>query len=74
MGLRDELTNLPTPPGPRCSVAVIIEKLGDEGPELVELLAETHEHSAIVKLLKGRGFSVSAPTVGRHRRRQCSCP
>ena len=31
-------------------------------------------HTAIAKVLKGWSYTIAASTVGRHRKRQCTCP
>lgn len=76
MSLRDEVAALvPARPGPRCTIAVVLERLdGDDRRDLLALLADPLVPGSLIsRVLIGRGHSVKPPTVNRHRRRMCDC-
>ena len=75
MGLIDELQALEEPqPGPRCTIAVLLEKLTDqEGAALIKAIDEGKATStAISQALEKAGHRIAAQTITRHRRRSTS--
>jgi L-ribulose-5-phosphate 3-epimerase UlaE len=60
--------------GPSCSF-VSLELDEQDTADLKRLLDDVRvQSSAIARALQGRGYTIKAPTVSRHRRRGCDCP
>jgi hypothetical protein len=59
-----------------CGVQSLLENLAEDDAEQVKAAFARADitHQAISRALKRRGLSLSAFTVGRHRRGICSCP
>ncbi|MEU3052218.1 hypothetical protein [Streptomyces griseus] len=59
-----------------CGVQTLLEKLAEDDADQVRAALGRADitHQAISRALKRRGLTVSAFTVGRHRRGICSCP
>jgi hypothetical protein len=70
------------PRGPRCGIRIVMSQLtpGDQA-KLEAALARTKDTPAhrriknteIARWLKGKGLSLTCQSVGRHRRKECSC-
>lgn len=75
MSLADEITKNVTRKGPACHMGVVEAKLSKRDvAELRSALADSSvTTSAIFRALKGRGFTVNLPGVGKHRRGDCAC-
>ena len=77
MSLLDDIEAERTLKGPRCSIAVLLERLApDDAEGLRAKLAEPPEvitHAAIGRVLRKRGHWMQDSTISRHRRRQCGC-
>jgi hypothetical protein len=68
--IADEIAAETRKGGHRCLTCRIIEELGDEGPELVEILAgRDYSNEAIARALTKRGHNVSGNGVRGHRLR-----
>lgn len=64
----------PTRKGPRCTMCDLTEQLDkrDMAALTAALADETFTHAAIARALRAEGHKVSAITVGRHRKGECS--
>ena len=58
-------------PGPRCTVAVMLETLGDELAEAVD--DESIPATAVEDEMRDRGYDLSEFSIRRHRRGRCRC-
>lgn len=75
MSLLDEARIVASPPGSRCSVALLTSRLDEtERAELAEAIASDVSANAIAKALKGRGYDIFYQSINRHRRGDCKCP
>ena len=60
--------------GPLCTLAVITSGLDDtDRKALDDALASNAANTLIVRALASIGYRVSAQTLSRHRRGECSC-
>lgn len=75
MGLSDALKAQKVPVGgPRCQVGRLLHTLpADDVDALAEALDSDMTHASISRALIEEGHRVTAITVGRHRREECSC-
>lgn len=64
----------PTRKGPRCTMCDLMDTLDkrDIAALTAALADETFTHAAISRALRAEGHKVSAITVGRHRKGECS--
>ena len=64
----------PTRKGPRCTMCDLMDILDkrDSTALAAALADETFTHAAISRALRAEGHKVSAITVGRHRKGECS--
>jgi hypothetical protein len=70
MSLADDIAAETRKGGHRCLTCQIITGLGDEGPELVEILAgQQFSNEAIARALTKRGLTVSGNAIRGHRLR-----
>lgn len=70
MTLADEIKAEIKTPGVRCLTCRIIEQLGDDGPELADILAgDEYGNDAIARALTKRGHRISAGALRNHRAR-----
>ncbi len=75
-GLLDEIRGEITPPGTRCAVARIADRLTPaEAADLEAAIAdaETYTAAAIARALTARGHRVSQGVIAHHRKGGCSC-
>jgi hypothetical protein len=63
--------------GPDCSVATLLDQLEDDDRDnLLSWLAlkpAFMAHSRISRILRTAGYTISAGTIGRHRKGECAC-
>lgn len=77
MGFADELAAINIDRrGPRCTIATIQAAMDPTDAREMEEALQTAAvpDSAVREVLRARGIDVTINTLGRHRRRQCSCP
>ncbi len=75
MSLADALARELTPPGPKCSVAYMMKRLdpSDLATFTTALANADITAAAISRALRNVGEEVSAFSVNRHRKGECSC-
>lgn len=62
--------------GPKCTACTLLETLATEdSAALAAALADpSFSTAAIARALRVEGYAVSAQTLGRHRKKECSGP